>query len=51
MEQVTDDVRMATVFTIFFVLLVVAGPLSAWRDRSGDMDDRSRRDSWPGARA
>ena len=51
MKQVADNTAMATVFTVLFALLIVSGPLSAWLDRSGDMNDRDRRDSWPGARA
>lgn len=41
---------MSLVFTLLFALLIVSGPLSAWLGRSGDMNDRDRRGSWPGAK-
>jgi hypothetical protein len=41
---------MATVFTLLFLLLVLSGPISAWIDHSGDMNDRDRRTTWPGAK-
>ena len=49
--QVVDNVAMALVFTILFLLVLLSGPLSAWLDRSRDMNDRDRRTTWPGARA
>ena len=51
MKQVADNMAMTTVFTVLFALLIVSGPLASWLDRSGDMNDRDRRGSWPGSRA
>jgi hypothetical protein len=51
MKQVGNNEAMATFFTLFFALLIVAGPLSAWLDTSRDMNDRDRRGFWPGSRA
>jgi hypothetical protein len=36
---------------VFLIALLLAGPLSLLLNERPDLDDRSHRDSWPGARA